>query len=617
MNPLRLAVASIFMVGCAAKNYDIVLFHTNDRHSHFLGVPNGNYDPSKRGDGTVGGAARWAALIKKERATHRDTYLFSAGDYSQGTLFVTAQNKAADLNFMKYLGFSAAALGNHEFDLGPNALADSIKAAQPPPIPLLCANIKFSKDGVGDSDLKALYGNQGESGKAIFPYIIIRTADGVKIGVFGLMGLEASTESSPYPVTFSADMDELAATAQKVVDTLRNQKGVDVVIALAHLGVNDVAGTSGESLELARRVRGIDFVLSGHQHTPVARPIEVNGSTLVLEAGHYGEFVGRYELKRIAGKKGKKGELIAINDTMPEDADVTRYVKRLEEDVRQNLFGKYPLVPAKGAFLTGDFFQVLTHSAFDLQLVEHENNNLGYLVADAVRNKSGAQVAFVSQGGDLRESLVRTRGNGLSLPDAFISTPLGVGPDGLLGYPIAKYCLTLGEIKAMIEATTCSQGLANNDYMMDLSGLRVVFDSSAPPMSRIRKLTLYRKTNESDRGTVLYDSRRGYRNGYSPSSLLSVSTTTYIAGFLPTYHLATRDCRTGQPNADRNSFIVRDPAGREEKLWYIFASKLASFSPKGVPSQYHGNYPPNPAGPSWRRGWDLAKHPCGGHPYCR
>jgi 5'-nucleotidase / UDP-sugar diphosphatase len=602
------------------KDYDLVIFHTNDRHSHFLGLPNGDYDPANTGDGTVGGAARWMKIVEDERAANPEVLLLDAGDFTMGTMLVAADDNTADINFLKEAGYAAADLGNHEFDWGEARLAEMINAADQPSVPLLAANIHFNPDDSADDSLEALYGQQGEAGKSIFPYITLTTPGGIKVGIFGLLGLEAASVSNAVAAAFSRDMDEMAATAQQVIDTLRNEKKVDLVICLAHLGiVMDGETPLFETIELAKKTEGIDLILSGHTHTAVDHLLSVKSeagdaswTTYTMEAGCYGRFLGRYELVRKSGERSYTGALLAIDDSLPAAQDTTDYIDDLIADIVSNFLPSYPIVPDADAFLSGEFGQVLTHSSFDVPRVNFENNNLGNLVADAMREASGAEMAFASNGGDLRDSLPVTQGNQINLQDAFIVTPLGTGPDKRLGYPLVKFRLKLKEILLLMEATVCDMGQTNNDYMIQMSGLRTVFNSDlGGTYNAVSRLTQYQNIDESDGGTLLFDKDDG---GFKvdKETLVEVCTSSYIATMMTNFNIYPKD-ENGQ-NMSVEDAIIKDAQGREIKLWYSVAKKLTESDP--IPDLYNDAFPPNPQGPYWRRAWDLALHPCDDHPYC-
>ncbi len=626
MRYLRIPVIMLLgmLAGCSGssshKDFNLLVFHTNDRHSHFLGLPNGDYDPVNTGDGTIGGAARWMKIVEDARAANPETLLLDAGDFSMGTMLVAADDNTADINFLKEAGYAAADLGNHEFDWGEQRLADMINAAEKPTVPLLAANIHFNPDDAFDDSLEALYGRQGEAGKSIFPYITLTTPGGTKVGIFGLLGVNAASVSNARAATFSRDMDEMAQTSQQVIDTLRNEQKVDVVICLAHLGiVMDGETPSFETIELAQKTEGIDLILSGHSHTVVDHLLSIKSeagdgswTTYTLEAGCYGRFLGRYELSRTGGERACTGTLMTIDDSLPRSQDTTDYINGLIADIVANFLPGYPIKPAADAFLSGEFGQALTHSAFDIPRVNFENNNMGNLVADAMREASGAEMAFASNGGDLRDSLPVTQGDEINLQDAFIVTPLGTGPDKHLGYPLVKFHLKLKEILMLMEMTVCDMGQTNNDYMIQMSGLRAVFNSiMGGSFNCVSKLTQYQNIDESDAGTLLFDHDEGYK--VDDDTLIEVCTSSYIASMMTNYQVYPKD-EFGQ-NIPVEDAIIKDAQGREIKLWYSVAKKLTESDP--VPDLYNDACPPNPAGPYWRRAWDLKLHPCNNHLYCR
>jgi 5'-nucleotidase len=601
----------VLIAGCSeddSSGFDLVILHTNDDHSHFHGLPNCEYDPAGN-DGTEGGIARLATLIDEQRAAHKDVLLVSAGDFTMGTMLVAAEDTAADLNFMKYLGYDAAALGNHEFDWKCPPLAQMIEAAEKPMIPLLAANLRFGADP-DDDTLEALVGQEGETGKYIFPYIVREMPSGTKVGMLGLMGLNAADVSRASPAFFSDSMPHMAQVTQEVVDTLRDDEKVDVVIAVGHLGMkkeNDIF--VGDTIELGKLVNGIDVIISGHTHTPVNQIVEIpcekdaSWTTFTLEAGSYRKALGKVNLVRKGGKRSATGELVGVFNTVAAKEEANQRVDSLVTDIETNFLPQFPLVPDAGAFLDGDYFQVLATSDFDIPEHGHECNNLGYLIADAMREDSGAQMAAVSNG-EIRRDLMRVNGDQFCLPDSFMVAALGIGPDGILGYPLVTFYLTLFELKLVLDATTCERGLEDNDYMLPLSGLKIECDSSQASYGKLMKMTLY--DDEADAGTVIFDADNG---GFliDQMTLMSITTSIYIAENLTTFNLNPKHS-DGTSVEDLEDIIVRDAQGREIKLWYSFLRKLASF-PDKIPAMYNDDEALNPYGPYWRRCFDRQAHP--------
>ena len=613
------ALLLISLAGCpdddkGPADFDLTLFHLNDRHSHWQGSLNCDYTGTA-GDGTEGGAARWMTLVKDARASG-DVLLLDAGDFTMGTMLVTAENNAGDLNMMQDLGFDAATLGNHELDWGPQGLASMIAAADKPMVPLLASNINFAPDDPADDGLEALYGPAGEAGKYIHPYIVLERPSGIKVGLLGLIGPDAESVSNARPTSFSVTLDQMIERTQELVNTLRNDEGVDLVIVLAHAGMtgDGSGGWENETVELAQQVEGIDAILSGHHHTQVPEGVEVactvagsTWTTVVMESGKYGRSVGKWSLARAAGVKTISSELITIDDSMATDADTEAAVAALVANVEQTVLSGYPQVPDAGAFLTGTLDQVLTCSDFDMVRHYYENNNLGYLLADAVAEATGVEFVGISNGGDLRESLIRCGDGCFDLSDAFITAPLGTGPDFEIGYPLVTFYLKWRELKLIMESTIADQGWTNNDFMLNLSGLRVQVDSSQIPFSRITRIEQYNPLDESDAGTLLFqkgDPNSGWH--IEQDQLIHTAVSLYIGTFLASFNLVPKDANgdpvlDGQGNIDWPSMVVSDANGAELKLWYVLASKLASFDAAGMPAQYDDDVANNPFGPYWRR----------------
>lgn len=272
----------------------IVFIHTNDEHSHMFGFGPEVDDfptPAAPGTGLVGGLKRRVAVIEQIRqSSPNETLLFQAGDLSMGTLFHIA-NALLGVDFltMSSAGYDAITLGNHEFDFGASFLAGMIARGSlvgtsntgPFDKPIVISNIRFNLEDTGDDGLAALHGDVGAGRPLVRTQVFER--GGVRVGVFGLVGLDAALVA-PFkaPVRFSvatdpassctssADCDgnecltpvdnpssatghcavstneidfetqfpALVADAASAVRALRADN-VDVVVLLSHMGINE------------------------------------------------------------------------------------------------------------------------------------------------------------------------------------------------------------------------------------------------------------------------------------------------------------------------------------------------------------------------------------------
>ena len=215
--------------------------------------------------------AAMAALKADYEAQGAEVILADAGDYSQGTGYVSVNKGADAVTMMNATGYDVATIGNHEFDYGYAQLAENMKAAK---FQVLCADVL------------------GADGKTIYDANTIIEKGGVKIGFFGLETPEAQTKANPKLIQglkflAGADGKELYNCAAAQVADLK-AKGADLVVCLAHLGV-DESSEPYTSYDLAKNVQGIDFIIDGHSHTvmtagPNGEPIQSTGTAFATSA---------------------------------------------------------------------------------------------------------------------------------------------------------------------------------------------------------------------------------------------------------------------------------------------------------------------------------------------
>lgn len=225
---------SLFATETSRKSFTIL--HTNDMHSAFVGMgPAADYSPFKLNDDTTrGGYARLAALIAQRRQARQaegPVLVLDAGDYSMGTAFGAASRETGgELQLMSRMGYDATTLGNHEFDLGPDGLGKSISvAAKAGRVPVVLA----SNTNMTGND-KTLADLQRMAKAGIIRRHLVIERGGIRFGIFGLLGKEASFYTGGAGAATFADAIE---TAKEMVKLLRETEKVDVVICLSHGGV--------------------------------------------------------------------------------------------------------------------------------------------------------------------------------------------------------------------------------------------------------------------------------------------------------------------------------------------------------------------------------------------
>lgn len=468
----------------------ISIIHTNDLQSRLLGfAPNTDFTPlTINDDETVGGIARVANVIRNRRALAPErTLVLDGGDWMMGTLFQTISTfEGAELRLMQAIGYDAAVIGNHEFDFNCDGLADIIESAMKHgDIPqLLLSNGKFSPSSSEDDRLEKLYE------KGVIRNHLVIEKNGIKIGMFGLMGKgAASVANYSKPMTFEDPIE----SAKEMTAFLKNEKKVDMVICLTHSGVRhiDDEGTwGGEDVDLAKAVPEIDVVISGHSHTPLPEPIMIDG-TPVVQAGSEGQYVGFLEMEYKDGNMQMVNyQLVEIDDSYVADADINAMVDTFQLSINKNILKKYNI----------DFTDVLAETKFDLTITEKDLDisNLGTFAADAVRygvqkystNKE-LPIVGLTTAGLIRDNMLAGEKGLQQASDLFRLMPLGKGVlDEDPGYPLAVGYVTPAELKSVLEIMLIAPSVKGNSYFPYLSGLKFKYNPNRVPLDQVYEIEI-------------------------------------------------------------------------------------------------------------------------------
>lgn len=138
----------------------------------------------------------------------------------------------------------------------------------------------------------------------------------------GLVGIASNTVDQAMPPFFSAGLHFTLGREElpSIIDVLRSQEKVDLVVLISHLGFP-------QDMKLLSEVRGIDVCLSGHTHNRLYQPA-LQGRTLVIQSGCHGSFLGRLDLEVEGGRIADcRHQLIGVEasiDPEPAVADLVR-----------------------------------------------------------------------------------------------------------------------------------------------------------------------------------------------------------------------------------------------------------------------------------------------------
>ena len=336
-----------------------VILHTNDVH------------------GAVNGYACIAALKADYEAKGAEVILVDAGDFSQGTTYVSVTKGADAVTMMNAAGYDVVTLGNHEFDYGYAQLKENMSKAK---FKVVCADV-FNENGTPIFDANYTY----------------TTKSGVKVGFFGMETPETQTKANPALIkglTFATG----DAFTKAAADQVAALKDADVVICLAHLGI-DAESAPYRSTDLYAAVKGIDFIIDGHSHTVMTKgekgePIQSTGTAFAN--------IGVIVIDN-ATKKIESNSLFEIKEDTAKDATVAAAAQKIIDRIDK----EYGAVFAKS--------EVVLNGAKAPNGNRDSETNNGDLITDAMlwkvmQNKEGLtvdadHVVAITNGGGIRAAI--------------------------------------------------------------------------------------------------------------------------------------------------------------------------------------------------------------------
>jgi 2',3'-cyclic-nucleotide 2'-phosphodiesterase (5'-nucleotidase family) len=524
-----------------ASSGKLVILFTHDLHSYFLPQ---RLSSSSGPDRTEGGYAKLYTLIKGYQKRFKgQTLLVDGGDFSMGTLFHTAfMTDALELRLMGRMGYDATTLGNHDFDFRLDGLARSLMKARAMErrLPAIVAsNVVFGPPCTEDASLR-----QAFAAYPVRPYIVLER-NGLRIGLFGLLGKDAKTDA-PFtaPVTFA----DPVATARALCETLRTREKVDLVVCLSHSGTSTDPKRS-EDETLAREVPQIDVIVSGHTHTVLRKP-RVIGKTIIVSCGSYGSYLGILELSHLPGQgtTWTAYNLSRISEPVLDDDELLKEITGYKATVERDYLGAYGI----------RFDQVIAESGYDMETVAQiyarkGETGIGNLIADAYRlaiekaeGPSGDPVHLTIQPiGHIRSSFLKGK---VTVDDIFRVLSLGLGTDGTPGYPLLTAYLTGAEIKKLLEVETTVSHL-KDDAHLQISGMRCTYNPHRIPFDRVTSVEV-----QTRGGTYApLDPTQLYRVGMNHYTAAMVDYVSRVSHGLLT--IVPKD-RTGRPLRTLHEAVV-------------------------------------------------------------
>lgn len=547
----------------AAPGTAVDIVFTHDTHSHlntFTTMVDGL-------ETELGGFARMNTLIEAQRAQNPDTLVIDGGDFSMGTLIQTVfETQAAELRMLGYLGCDVTTLGNHEFDYRSKGLANMLTSAQASgdavPAMVVC-NVDWDTmeaEGLteGQQRLKDAFTAYGVS-----DYTVLEKGD-VDIAVVGVFGKDALACAPTCELKFE---DPIEAVKHTVADIKANED-VDMIVCVSHSGTWEDESKSEDEL-LAKAVPDLDLILSGHTHTEIEEPIQ-HGSTYVVSCGEYGKNLGELTLTQQADGRWAMSayELIPITSDIAVHAATQQTIDSFMDTVDTDYLARFGYT--KDQVLAEN--DIVFSTQKDLENI-HEEHNLGDIIADAyvyaVENAAdydGVPVDLaVVPSGTVRDTYAR---GDITVEQVFNSFSLGIGADGVPGYPLISVYLTGREIRTAAEIDA-----SVSDFMttarLYCSGLNFTYNPHRLLLNKVTDVCL-----EDDGQRVALEDDKLYRivaDLYSGQMLSAVTDMSYgILAIVPKY-------ADGTPITDFEDVIITEN-GRELKAWDSIARYMASFA---------------------------------------
>lgn len=446
---LALLAALLMPFAAMAQSVKLTILHTNDV-----------YEISPKGG--RGGLAELATLLKRERAASPNSITTFGGDLISPSLMSGLTKGAQMVELYNALGTDLAVLGNHEFDFGDDVL----------------------KARMNESKFPWLAGNITQADGKLF-HTAVATAmkeyGGLKFGFFGVVTPETQFLASPGK---DLKFEPMIAASERMVKQLKDQ-GADVIVAMTHANL-------AEDQEIARRVKGIDLILGGHDHNPITY---YEGTTLIHKAGYDAHWLAVVDLN-VTKRPQQSGpprvevmhawRMIPTQGTPP-DAEVAVIVKKHNDKLDAELNVDI-----------GTSTVALSSKRDDVRTKE---TAMGNLISDAIREAVGGDVGLTN-GGGIRGDKTYDAGVTLRRRDILSELPFG-----------NKTVLLELKGSDLQEAMEVSVGRVEEKQgrFMQVSGMTLVWDPKAPMGKRVVEIKV---------GGQPLD----------PNKIYKVATNEYVAG---------------------------------------------------------------------------------------
>mgnify|MGYP006268411817 CR=1 FL=1 len=438
---------------------EVSLVYISDVHAQI--EPHAELFWDKQGERYVrnaGGLSRVATVFKRIRTERPGRALFiDGGDTIQGSGPAAWTHGRVVVEPTNALGLDVGIPGNWSVAYGKHALLERAGEFEHP---FVASNMFHA-----------------ESGELVFDPYLIRELNGVRVGVIGFTEPDIPTRQPPHLSNGLAFKGK--EVLQPIIDELRNQRDIDVVVLATHIGLP-------KAIQLAEQLDGVDVLLSADTHERTYEPI-VRGQTWIVEAGAFASFVGVLDLTVADGEIiDRDWRLIELlPETFPENPEVRSLVNDAldpHRDRMNRVIGRTDVWLAR--------YQVM-------------NTPLDNVITDAIRHETGADIAL---------------SNGFRFAPATEPGPITVAD--LWNWLPLRLQLKLGEASGAHLQAYWEREFENvfsldparlfGGWLPRVSGMQVEFVSTQDVGKRLRSVTVNGQRLQTDRTyTVAAGARKG------------------------------------------------------------------------------------------------------------
>jgi len=465
------------------------------------------------------------------------------------------------------LGMDATTLGNHEFDYKAKGLANmmnnAVASGDALPAMVVCNVDWAAMETAGLTEdqklLKDAFENYG-----VQEYLVV-TKNDVNIAITGVFGEDCLDCVPNCPLEFKNPVEAV----QETVAEIQEKEDVDMIVCVSHSGTWEDEDKSEDEI-LAKNVPDLDLIISGHTHTKLDEPIR-HGDTYIVSASEYGKYLGNLSMTQKKDGRWKMDdyELITVDKDIEADVATQAKVDALMDMVDSKYLEQFGYT--KDQILCTNDIDFATSGDVGSK---HTEMNLGSIMADSytyavakfdTTDTRAVDVAVVPAG-VIRDTYAK--GN-ITTENVFNSFSLGIGEDGIPGYPLISIYLTGAELKIAAEIDASISGLMSSARLYT-DGLYWKYNPNRMILNKVTDVYLCDANGER----VEIEDDKLYRvvtDFYTSQMLGGVTDLSYgLLSIVPKF-------ADGTPVENYEDAVISTKDGKELKAWVAIAEYMSSF----------------------------------------